>query len=176
MLDIPLRFRLVFILCPMAKADGRSTAYKVYQVTCNICHSTYIGSTKRSRSHNRANERLYAAKRYDDSSAIAPNYSEQHPNYKLEVTFKELVRANDESSLRIKDAYHIDCLKSCHESKEGRQGHRLPSLAVHIYHQRGGFALLRIRSCVFKCLVLMFINASFHQYNAFLYPRLSPDK
>ena len=62
--------------CPV-KQPRYSTPFVVYEVTCEICQATYIGSTIRPL-HDRAKEHVAAAKKRSRTSAVGEHYERHH--------------------------------------------------------------------------------------------------
>ena len=92
--------------CPI-KQIRCTTSYVIYEVTCEICKATYIGSTIRPL-HDRAKEHVAAARKHSRASAVGEHYEKCHSEEEPQLQFR-IVRATakDELRLRIEEAMAI---------------------------------------------------------------------
>ena len=78
--------------------------YVVYQITCELCKGTYIGSTVRAL-HERAKEHLASAKNKTKASAMGCTIRPDTRNPSQKMHFKIVCTTErDELQLRIEEA------------------------------------------------------------------------
>ena len=96
--------------CPIKYIDCMRT-YVVYEITCELCKATYIGSTVRAL-HERAKEHLASAKNKTKASAMGVHYKTCHKKSKPKMRFRIVCTTErDELRLRIEEAQVIRMMK-----------------------------------------------------------------
>ena len=79
----------------------------VYEVTCEICQATYIGSTIRPL-HDRVKEHVAATKKRSRTSAVGEHYERHHRTGDPKLRFRIVyTTGKDELRLRIVEAITI---------------------------------------------------------------------
>ena len=85
--------------CPIKHL--RCTArFVVYELTCQLCKDTYIGSTTRAL-HDRAKEHITAAKTHNRSLAIGEHYFTFHRAKEPQLQFR-IIRFTEKDELRLR--------------------------------------------------------------------------
>ena len=86
----------------------------VYQLTCNECHQSYIGSTIR-RTHDRIKEHLNRS-----TSSVYKHFANSYDVENLEnkISVKIVARETDPVNLRLKEAFYIRKQKPAINSRE----------------------------------------------------------
>ena len=75
----------------------------VYQATCKLCGSSYIGMTTRAL-HTRALEHIASARKHSLKSAFGEHYKNKHPKMVPSLNFRILQQCRDELRLHIEEA------------------------------------------------------------------------
>ena len=78
----------------------------VYQATCMLCDSSYIGMTTRAL-HTRALEHIAGARKYSLKSAFGEHYKNKHPKMAPSLNMRLLDQCRDELRLHIEEALAI---------------------------------------------------------------------
>ena len=78
----------------------------VYQATCTLCGSSYIGMTTRAL-HTRALEHIAGARKHSLKSAFGEHYKTKHPKMAPSLNFRILQQCRDEIRLHIEEALAI---------------------------------------------------------------------
>ena len=73
--------------------------FVIYEITCDVCKDTYIGSTTRPL-RDRAKEHIAAAKNKNHKSAVGEHYCRKHPTTELRLLFR-IVRRKERDKLRL---------------------------------------------------------------------------
>ena len=95
--------------CKNEKCGAPETCYRsnvVYQATCMLCGSSYIGMTTRTL-HTRAWEHIAGARKHSSKSAFGEHYKTKHPKMAPSLNFSILQQCRDELRLHIEEALAI---------------------------------------------------------------------
>ena len=78
----------------------------IYQASCMLCDSSYIGMTTRAL-HTRALEHIAGARKHSLKSAFGEHYKNKHPKMAPSLNFRILHQCRDELHLHIEEALAI---------------------------------------------------------------------
>ena len=93
--------------CPIPHLNSTAT-FVVYQVKCNLCGNTYIGSTSKQL-HYRTKEHIATAEHHSADSAMGEHYGMSHVQSKPNLSFSILCgTSHGDLRLRITEAYEIE--------------------------------------------------------------------